>query len=51
MFFIRLIKLNYTDNTALPIVLSEWKYKGMYVLNNVNVGKMSNEESVFVKKA
>ena len=49
VFLIRLIKLNFVDLATLPATVKEWKYRGMYVVDNENVGKMSAEVSVMVK--
>ena len=50
VFLIRLLKLNYVDTFVLPLVITEWNYKGMYVINNSNVGLMSAVVAVDVKK-
>ena len=51
VFLVRLFKLNFIDTYPLPTVAKEWKYRGIYVVDNENVGLMSAEVSVTVKAA
>jgi hypothetical protein len=48
----RLTKTDYLDIANLPTgtLLTEWEYKAMYVIDNVNVGLMSSPVSVVVKR-
>ncbi len=48
----RLTKTDFLDISNLPsgIILTEWEYKAMYVIDNVNVVAMSNVVSIVVKR-
>jgi len=43
-------KNSYTDSHLLPNEATNWIFKGIYVVKNVEVGMFSDEENILVKK-
>jgi hypothetical protein len=49
VFLKRVVKPDYIDEAELPVSFTEWSYKAIFFIGNVNVGMMSQIKSVVVR--